>query len=498
MYYSTNSAQLLDFFADFFAITFGYVKFSSYLCTMKHENLKYEEWLTTIVNTRLLFNTVGEFEDSLDNHAIHSNGIKRCFSSPQKMRAAFRDMMVEVDILTGGDFNLPSLLTDYRRAWEFYRDNLSRRSNPQKVAMELLMFNVPPYIKEGLSEQRRAIFQKANDQNVDMALLFLLLLKAIPGYDSKDGDVQDIDKVFDSVMDLLNEFTGGGEGIDEFPAITIAREEPRKTRLMLIHHVMNIIGKYASFTDSGNIYDLSNDIKDVMVDLDIEGFWNECGGSLSRSDFWQIQHADNSGCYFLTHLSKDSEQNLKSIRYTMFLFREASGGVAAFLQHPTAIQSRLQQKIHSDKDQVWYNTDIHGDGNPDKIKCIRKLPSASWPKARELTRVTDQSVVDQYNRWIESECKIVRPYASLEYYFCAALYAVTWDYIYLATDNEDEYYQVPRDAFEGCERIQLGDNVGILTMGKKTYLAFDEFMLYIPATKKELEKYGIKIVNRIV
>ena len=41
------------------------------------EQNKYEEWLTTIANTRLLFNTVEEMENYLDNHSIHSNGIKR-------------------------------------------------------------------------------------------------------------------------------------------------------------------------------------------------------------------------------------------------------------------------------------------------------------------------------------------------------------------------------------------------------------------------------------
>ena len=64
------------------------------------ESNKYEEWLTTIVNTRFLYNTMYEIEAMLDNHSIHSNGIKRSFSSPQKMRSAFRDLKVEVFSLT--------------------------------------------------------------------------------------------------------------------------------------------------------------------------------------------------------------------------------------------------------------------------------------------------------------------------------------------------------------------------------------------------------------
>ena len=67
---------------------------------MIKEEPKYEEWLTTIVNTRFLYNTMEEIEVKLDNHSIHSNGIKRSFNTPQKMRSAFRDLKVEAYSLT--------------------------------------------------------------------------------------------------------------------------------------------------------------------------------------------------------------------------------------------------------------------------------------------------------------------------------------------------------------------------------------------------------------
>ena len=56
---------------------------------------------------------------------------------------------------------------------------------------------------------------------------------------------------------------------------------------------------------------------------------------------------------------------------------------------------------------------------------------------------------------------------------------------------------MPRDSREGFDRIQIGDNVGILKMGDKSYLAFDEFLLYIPITDNELKKYGIERVKGI-
>ena len=56
------------------------------------EKPKYLEWLNTIANARLIFNTLDELEDYLDNHNIRTNGVKRCYNTEQKARAAFADV----------------------------------------------------------------------------------------------------------------------------------------------------------------------------------------------------------------------------------------------------------------------------------------------------------------------------------------------------------------------------------------------------------------------
>ena len=76
----------------------------------------YEEWLTAIANTRLLFNTMAELEDWLDNHSLHNNGVKRSFKSVQRMRAAFRDLKEQVRLDTDEVIDLEELLAEYRHA----------------------------------------------------------------------------------------------------------------------------------------------------------------------------------------------------------------------------------------------------------------------------------------------------------------------------------------------------------------------------------------------
>ena len=79
-------------------------------------NNTYEEWLTTIASTRLLFNTMAELENWLDNHSLHNNGVKRSFKSVQRMRAAFRDLKEQVRLDTDEAEDLELLLGEYHSA----------------------------------------------------------------------------------------------------------------------------------------------------------------------------------------------------------------------------------------------------------------------------------------------------------------------------------------------------------------------------------------------
>ena len=463
---------------------------------MIQEPTKYEEWLTTIANTRLIYNTMDELEDMLDNNSIHNNGIKRCFTSQQKMRSAYRDLKVEVELMTHGIVNLDRVILHYQKAWNFFHDNLYRRTNPEQVAIELLSFCYPPFIRKGIGAKRAAIYQQIIEQNINIPFLLLLLMKSIPGYDSKEGDANDVPLQFERITALLERFTGNDPVFSVLPAITRAREETNKSRLMLLFHVSKILDTYESYADTANIYDTADDIKACHVNLDIVGYWNECGGELHYTDFWQIEDAINYGTYFMTHWHKDADNRLTGIRYTLFIIEGADGRLVYYMLHPEAIKRRMKGLHYEDADQVWYKTDWLDDF-PNEIPLHRLMYSAVWQQDIHLTRCTEPKVISQYERWLNNGCEIVKPYRHLEYEFRPNLYAVTQTHLYIPSENEGEYYKVPRNAYDGFERIQIDDNVGTMQMNSKTFLAFDELMLYIGTTKKELQKYKIERVNGI-
>lgn len=463
---------------------------------MSTEQNNYEAWLTTIANTRLIFNTIEELEDFLEVQSIKSNGIKRCFTTPQRMRSAFRDLKAEVEEKTEGIIDLQRVMQQYQRTWQFYSQTLSRRSDPDEVALQLLRYCYPPFsaakVRKGLAD----IFDQVLDEGYSIPMLVLMLKKALPGYNSKEGDATDISTRHDEIMALLERFTEGGELFSTLPVITAARDEKQRSRIMLLYHVTHILDTYESYAEPANIYDVSLNIKADRVNLDIQGFWNEYDGSPYYTKFWEIKNALDAGTYFVTHWHK-SDNKLTSIRYTMFLVKGSQKGIIAYMLHPEAIYHRIQGQAYNDRDQAWYMTAMPDTDAPTRLPLALTISSKSWPSLINLTRVTEQTTIDTYSKWMET-CQHVKRFAHCEYEFKPNIYAITHDNIYIPTgDADDEYYKVPKESFEGFDRITMDDNVGIMTMDNRHYIVFDEFLLYIPITPSQLKKYGINKVTTV-
>ena len=463
---------------------------------MIKEEPKYDDWLITIANTRLLYNTMEEFEAMMDNHSIHSNGIRRSFSSPQKMRSAFRDLKVEVSLMTDNNLELDIVLEQYKEAWTFYKEYLSRRSNPREIALQLLRYFYYPYQREGFGKRKQFIFEQVEENSICVPFLVLMLLKIIPGYDSKDGDVVNMAYQYEQAMQFLEEYTEGGTVYDVLPMITKARSESHKTRLMLLYYFYCILDTYESYTTSRNIYDKISSFKQKQIGLDLEGFWNECGGTADYTEFWQIEPTCNIGIFFATLWHKGADNTLTGIKYTLCTWEDEDGGIVFYIVHPESIKHHMKGLEYTDKDHTWYKMPRPESDSPDSLPLSRYIMSSVWPSSIQLTRVTDDEVSELYCQWLD-KCEIVKRFADCEYEFCINLYAVTQDALYIPTEQKHEYYKIPRDAYDGFEKIQLSDNVGTLKMNGKTYLAFDELLLYIPTSKRELKKYGITKVNCI-
>ena len=95
---------------------------------MEINNQQYIEWLTTIASVRLVFNSMEDLENLLENHSIHSNGIKRCFQSFHKLRSAFRDLKGEVNQITDDKVSLDKLLMMYKNLESRSKCNIKQKN----------------------------------------------------------------------------------------------------------------------------------------------------------------------------------------------------------------------------------------------------------------------------------------------------------------------------------------------------------------------------------
>ncbi len=443
----------------------------------------------------MIYNTIEEYEDRLDLHSLHNNGVRRCLNTLQKLRSTFRDFQVETLCLTHDQLNLENILCEYYAAWNFYKKNLSRRRNAESLVIELLnyYYNLPSV--SNITSTKESLFKSIIDDDINLPILILLMLKVLPGFDSKDGNVINITASFHKVTSLLEEFTSGNTCFSVLPAILQAKEEEYKSRITLIYHTSRIINMYSSYKDSDSIYELSAQMKQNIIDLDLEGYWNQCAGQLNSTIFCHIEHALNDGSYFVTTWHKDSENLLTGIKYTMNLSLALNDKLMAYVLHPQAIKQRIKGLPYTDEDNVWYETNIPSTDSPKALRFTRMMNSNYWPKTLNLTRVSDPKVIARYEKWLSNYVKEI-PYEDMEYNFIPNLYASTPDNLYIPKDD-GTFYKIPRTACEGLDNIQLGDLAGIMTIGDKQYIVFDDILLYIEINEEQLDKYGIKIVDSI-
>ncbi len=461
---------------------------------IKNDTKVYEERLTTIANTRLIYNTLKELEDFLDNHSIHNNGIKRCYSTFQKMRAAYRDLKIEAEQEIENTFTFEELLDNYKRAWQFYKENLSRRNDPTAIALELLQYYYLSMNKSTSTKKRNQLYHRIMLEEIDVPFIILMLLKAIPGYDSKDGDVENITEAYNKTIQLITNFTIDRTLIDIQPAIIRASNEPQKTRLKLWYHTASILNCFESYQTPNNMYETGAEIRKNIIPLELSGYWNENDGKLQGTNFWIINQEDD--LMEAVKIYKDKENNLEYTRYMFLPLDTGNDKMTVYVLHPEAMLHRIEGKTDSDYDQVWYLSNMPNCYAPTKIEMQRIIPSKHWRPSLTLTKVTDKKTQAAYEAMIDS-CKIVDKYEKARYTTYSTLYAITQTDIYIEIPNNDEYFKIPKSINEAFDNVKLDDPVGIIKINGRSYIVFDDLLIYIEIKKSELKKYGITRVKAI-
>lgn len=454
----------------------------------------YLEWLNVITNSRLIFNTLDELEDYLDNHNIRTNGVKRCYRNKQLARATFYDLYMYVEKATNSVLDLEITMKQFKKASDFYQKKLSRKKAPDKVAKDILKYFYPCWEEDRYTKSMLNILEEIEEKNIRIEILVLLLMKAWSSYESKEGDINGFDETYDRVIKLMDDFTKDTGYFEYMPTITEAFEEQHKTRLTLLNHVKLILSSYSDFASPDTIFDLTQCVKEDHVNLDIEGYWNECGGRMERTDFWHIEKTTDVGIYFLTKYNKKQNNIVEKMRYVMEI-ANINSGLLVYLLHPRAPKHLFGGQPYDEGDHCYYHMDKPKNwDNVTELNLTKSINYKGWANKFILTKVTDERLAEDYRSIIDN-CNITNKYAEWEYDFLLNLYAITQDSIYISTADGEKFYKVPIDMRKSFSKLTIDSRVGLIVMGNTTYIAFDEFMIYIPV--KKIKKYGIEVVDKI-
>ena len=454
---------------------------------------KYQEWLRVIANTRLIFNKLEELEDYLDNHSIKANGVLRSYNTEQKARAAFADLSRYVDKMTNGEVNLEQTMEQYEETSKFYQENLVRRKNHEKVVTDILTYFSYNTEKPHISKTMLSVLKRMDAQNIDISIVILLVMDAWPTFKSKEGDADAKGFVerYNAVINLLADFTNTNQYFEQIPAVTGALYERQKTRIKLLWYVNWIIATYNQLDDIYDVADLGNQKR---VHLDIDGYWNECGGTGDRTDFWKIEETSVPGSYFVWKYNKKQDGTVDKVRYVMEIFDDERRLMTYFV-HPKATRHLLDGIKYDAGDHCHYIMPIPDDFyNVNELMMTRKFNYKEWCEKISLTRVTDKKLIKNYDNLLK-KCPIVDKYSEYEYEFYASVYAITQEALYIKDLDTEKLYKVPFGFHDSLSKMGLDSKVGILTTHKAKYLAFDELMKYIPV--KKIKKSGIEVVERV-
>lgn len=455
---------------------------------------KYLEWLNTIANSRLLFNTIGELEDYLDNHNIHTNGIKRCYNTKQKARAAFADLclyVAETAKMTSNDFCI--LLDYYKKTSEFYQKRLSRRKNPDDIIKTILDNYFLNPERRNCSPSMNSIIQESIDNDIDIPILVLLLVRAWGGYKSKDGDIVDLWERYKHTIDLLEDYSEEIGCQMPFPPIVSARNEEYKSRLTLAYHVREIIEKARQFSDPDRIFRSVHNARNL--DMDIEGYWNECGGKAERTDFWQIEKTTDTGLYYAIKFNKIEGGKVERTRYSVDFSEDDFGRVTAMFMHPKAGRHYFDDDDYDESDHCYYKMDMPDDvSNVTELDMIEALNYHGWPKRVVLTKVTEKSIIEYYDKTLNNS-QIINKFKKLETEFTKSLYAITDKHLYIKAMEDGKLYKVPTDIIDSLRLVDMDSRIGLLKVGNTEFIALDDFNVFIPV--KDIKECGIEVVDRI-
>lgn len=475
------------------------------------------DWLNMIARTSLLFNTKKEMAEHIGYPALANNNSLSRIKGDFKKRAILHELEREAKEYTFDGFDIEYFLQRYEEASRHFALNMEGRKmftlGDEKCAVEsLLDFVYGDHTLPGipmpdpLRNKAKKLFPQIYDpdkdfEKVDMAILLALILGILPEHNSKKGDVDDIDKDFNTAFKYLDEyFTSRNYHNAQLRILqdNLKKRGAKRNRLALVYSIEAALLDYKSLHNEQERYELNTDVEDDYLYLPgIEDcFWKETTFEQGVSVFWRFTLND-SGTYFLDRYEYRDRELTKTQFEIVFL--EEEGEVRAVINHPDFVKDILAGDYSSLENRAKFSIDCDkADGQVVRINFSPIMANANVFTAKELHRVTDTGVIEWYK-------KLTSTKMGNDYSLWKTAYAITREAIFFRDYEEttaengeagirplDSFYALNIGQDESLANVTLKDNIGILTTKGKKYIYIGPLLkAYDISTEDLMEQNGI-------
>ena len=487
---------------------------------MKHDNqedihLRYK--LNEVCLLRLFRNTKKEFGEYIEYNLTTNNSILKI--KPFTARCLYRELEKQVAQDTYNEIDINEILDDYKKASDLYIREIKKIHIDPEADIELLYTYLRYVCIDNLNDPEsndkkldRLLDVLNNHPSVKLVFLLLIMLKILPPYTSKQGDIKDIDADFAKLYHFFTGFAQKEPSILEMPALEIIKHHfdqcKQKNRIMLIHITCCAINNFCSLMNPTDSYDLNiyinNNTQSPNID---EYYWYDTDHYKDTTTFWEFEQFAAGVFFMYQYKFKLDSQEIHRRKYEI-TFLSQWNTLTLYIAKSSYTFAILKEKklIQTDK-QAWYKCEMDDSQFPKRISLCELMAGKAFLDFQSLSRLTDEKMTGQINRWKETFNLIaIKDDSQTEedYQFLAAPFAITKECIFVKQKNEnneeksDRYYCIRKEINEGLQKITIDDFVGILNIQEKTYIGFSPISLFLDITdEKAIKNSNVELVEHI-
>lgn len=414
--------------------------------------VSYTERLNTIMRLRLIRNTTGELS-ALTGIELRNNSFSK--KAPFIAKCIYSEFSRETVRRTG--WELDDLLTEYRAASQYYNKIVNTRKAQSEFHQGVLRCVLDA---EFAASEEGRIFRPAAEaaKKTDIAMLTLLVLKMLPSYESKSGEV-DINSFVEHLARLRNYFRplyNSGRVMRFAPYLTEMYQKAVRsirngelfTRLELIAFAQEIIANLKNNNDPEKLLQANLYLNQYKIHPALENkFWVERDFHSTMPVYWTFEAIGLD--YIVSRKQYDcTQKHITETRYELSLFCNETEQTFMLMRQSAAENLCLGRPIPENA----YMYGIHHIDSDDAPSVIRFDFTGNryddFPTGLTIADgIADRIAAMVDDTWI-TECE------TGEWAYLSAERVITSQYIYIecdsATTNDGSrkvvsWYRIPRE-----------------------------------------------------